>query len=66
MRFRMTHLVFGTPDEFDEENAPDWLTSRHTIEGSTMDDGWFWREEVLTLPVGGKAETDFWVIERIA
>jgi len=65
MKFRMTHNVFGSVKEFDENTAPDWLTSKNTVKGSTMDYRWFWKDCVLTLPVGGKTQTDFRDIERI-
>jgi hypothetical protein len=65
-KFRMTHrFLDAPPEEFDEESAPDWLTSRRSIPGSTMDCRWFWRDHVLTLPIGGQVETDFRTIIRI-
>jgi hypothetical protein len=66
-QFRMTHRFMNTPpEEFDEETAPDWLTSRNSIPGSTMDGRWFWHDHVLTLPVGGSVKTDFRTIIHIA
>lgn len=65
-RFRKTHRILKSQSEFDEETAPTWLTSLNTVVGSTMDMRWFWRDHVLTLPVGGKVDTDFHTIERIA
>jgi hypothetical protein len=63
----MTHLFFeNNVEEFDEENAPDWLTSRNTIKGSTMDGRWFWNDHVLTLEVGKSIDTDFRSITRIS
>ena len=62
----MTHRFLNTPpEEFDEDIAPDWLTSCNSTPGSTMDGRWFWRDYVLTLPVGGQVETDFRTITRI-
>lgn len=53
------------PEYFDEDTAPDWLTSAKTIKGSTADNGWFWHEHVLKLEVGQTIKTDFRIIERI-
>lgn len=65
-RFRMTHRFLKTEaEEFDETNAPDWLTSCNTVVGSASDDRWFWRDHVLQLPVGGVVNTWFQKIERI-
>lgn len=67
MKFRMTHRFFASavPEEFCETSAPDWLTAAKTIPGSTMDARWFWKDHVLTLPVGGSVDTDFQTILRI-
>lgn len=65
MLYEMTHL-YGTTVSFTEETAPDWLTSKNTIRGSTMDDRWFWEKHVLTLEVGQKVRTDFNTITRVA
>ena len=64
MCFSMTHDLFGTVKSFDENTAPDWLTSVDTVKGSTMDMRWFWKDKVLTLPVGGTTQTDFQTIVR--
>ena len=63
----MTHKIFqnAKAEEFNEEQAPDWLTSRNTVPGSTMDDRWFWQEHVTKLQVGEQIETDFRIITRI-
>lgn len=68
MRFIMTHRYFKNlkPEEFDEQSAPNWLTSKNTIKGSTMDCRWFWEDFVLSLPVGGEVYTDFRKIIRIS
>jgi hypothetical protein len=66
MRFKMTHLNFDTSVEFTEADAPDWLTSKNTVQGSTMDARWFWTSHVLTLKVGESVKTDFQLITRIA
>lgn len=47
-----------------EETAPDWLTSKNAIKGSTMDNRCFWEDHVLTLKVGQTVDTDFWRIKR--
>jgi hypothetical protein len=52
--------------EFTEADAPDWLTSKNTVQGSTMDARWFWTSHVLTLKVGESVKTDFQLITRIA
>ena len=53
------------PEYFDEDTAPDWLTSANSVKGSTMDSRWFWEKHVLTLEVGQTIKTDFRIIERI-
>jgi hypothetical protein len=66
MKFSMRHKIFeNTIREFDENTAPDWLTSKNTVKGSTMDDRWFWNEHVLTLEIGETVHTDFQEITRI-
>jgi len=65
MKFEMTHLFLGTKEIFDEKHAPDWLTSKNTIRGSTMDCRWFWEEHILNLKIGESKETDFQIIKRI-
>lgn len=62
-RFSMEHMLGGV-ELFTEETAPDWLTSKNTIRGSTYDNRWFWNDHVLTLPVGGSIKTDFHTITR--
>lgn len=70
MQFKMTPR-FPFPslapkaEYFDEDTAPDWLTSANTIKGSTHDSRWFWNEHVLTLEVGQTIETDFRIIKRL-
>lgn len=64
MKFVMTPLYAGTPKEFSETDAPDWLTSKNTVRGSTMDMRWFWEDHVLKLPVGGVVLTEFQKIQR--
>ena len=67
MKFKMEMTDFPREESefFSEETAPDWLTSRNTIKGSTMDMRWFWNDHVLTLEVGKKVKTDFRTITRI-
>lgn len=67
MKFKITHKFFKSkpPEIFTEETAPDWLTSIRSFPGSTMDNRWFWKDHVLTLPIGGTVATDFTAIERI-
>ena len=66
--FEARQLCFdrAKPLRFSEVDAPDWLTSRNTVPGSTMDNRWFWEKHVLTLPLGGSIDTDFHRITRIA
>lgn len=52
-------------EEFDLTNAPDWLTSKNTVKGSTMDDRWFWERHVITLAIGESVDTDFSRIKRV-
>lgn len=66
--FSMVHMYLrGTrpPEVFTEETAPDWLTSKNTTRGATMDQRWFWEQHVLTLTVGQSIDTDFQTITRI-
>lgn len=66
MIFKMQHRFFKNHVEtFSENDAPDWLTSKNTIPGSTMDHRWFWEKHVLNLKVGESINTDFQIIERI-
>ena len=67
MQFIMRHkfLEKQKSEMFDENTAPDWLTSKNTIPGSTMDMRWFW-EKVQKLPVGGMIETDFNIILKLS
>ena len=66
MYFELTHKYFkGAIEYFTEEDAPDWLTSKNTVKGSTMDHRWFWTDHILTLEVGGSIETDFRKITRV-
>ncbi len=65
MKFSMSHKFGGDPVVFSDEDAPDWLTSKHTIKGSTMDMRWFWTDCVLKLEVGRSVETEFRTITRV-
>lgn len=67
MKFEMKHRFFKDPVvvHFTEDTAPDWLTSRNTVPGSTMDNRWFWTDHVLTLGIGELVNTDFQTIMRI-
>mgnify|MGYP000164381845 CR=1 FL=1 len=66
MRFQAEHKIFKRPPlEFSETDAPDWLTSCRTVEGSTMDARWFWEDHVLKLKVGQSIGTDFHTITRL-
>lgn len=66
MRFVMQHrFLGGKPEVFTESTAPDWLTSKNTIRGSTMDNRWFWEKHVLTLGMGKRIQTDFRTITRV-
>lgn len=66
-RFEMRHDTFrdSLPSVFTELNAPTWLSSVNTREGSTMDNRWFWNDHVLALEVGETVKTDFQIIKRI-
>lgn len=65
-RFKLQHRGFvGMEAVFDENKAPDWLTSKNTVPGSTLDMRWFWEEHVLTLDVNQSVNTDFHKIIRI-
>ena len=61
----MKHKIFRKIEWFDEDAAPDWLTSKNTVKGSTMDGRWFWEDYVLTLDIGESIDTDFRRITRI-
>lgn len=63
--FRLYNFDFDSFHYFNEDTAPDWLTSKNTVEGSTMDMRWFWKDYVLTLQVGEFIDTDFHRITRI-
>jgi hypothetical protein len=65
MKFESTHKYFNTKQIFSEDNAPDWLTGKKTIKGSTMDCRWFWTDYILKLKIGETKETDFYTIKRI-
>jgi len=66
MKSRFESFGCLEPEIFTEDTAPDWLTSKNTIKGSTMDGRWFWTDHVLKLEVGASIETDFQVITRTA
>lgn len=68
MDFEMTqrYSPTGRVVRFNEQTAPDWLTSAKTVKGSTMDNRWFWTDHVLTLDVGQTVDTDFRTIRRTA
>lgn len=65
MKFQIKHKFFDFFGVYDESDMPDWLTSKKTIPGSTMDYRWFYTDHVLTLGVGETVETDFNRITRI-
>ncbi len=66
MRFSMQAIdSTGRVREFDERDAPSWLTSNNTLRGSTMDMRWFWEDHILTLKVGESKCTDFQRITRV-
>ena len=64
--FETEDIDCGTVNAFTEDTAPDWLTSKNTIKGSTMDSRWFWEDRVLELGVGESISTDFYKITRTA
>jgi len=64
--FKAVHDTLFTVLRFDQNTAPDWLTSSNTVPGSTMDYRWFWNERVLTLKVGESVNTDFQTITRLS
>lgn len=66
--FKMQHLFVPSAawKVFDEDTAPDWLTSVNTVPGSTMDGRWFWNEHILRLEVGESKDTDFQRITRLS
>lgn len=63
--FKMEHMHFDRVETFTNNTAPDWLTSKRTVPGSTMDNRWFWNDHVLTLKVGEHVNTDFHRITRV-
>lgn len=66
-RLRPTFVVVRehslSPQVFSADDAPDWLTSRNTVPGSTMDHRWFWHH-IERLQPGDWAHTDFCTIVR--
>lgn len=65
MKFKLKHLILNQPEiEVTQETAPDWLTSKKSVPGSTMDQRWFWEQKVLTLQVGEHTESEFYRITR--
>lgn len=67
MRFIMQHRFWAgdKPVIFSDATAPDWLTSKRTVRGSTTDNRSFWESRVLTLSIGKRVQTDFRTITRI-
>lgn len=69
MKFKMHSIFFESVkfehsvDYFTEDDAPSWLCEGG-LEGSTMDNRWFWNDHVLTLKVGEYVDTDFQRITR--
>lgn len=64
--FEMQHLFLNaTKVQFNENTAPDWLTSIKTKKDSTIDMRWFWNKHILTLAINKSVETDFQKITRI-
>jgi len=63
--FSLEDIIFKTVSYFSELDAPDWLTSKNTVKGSTMDNRWFWEGYVMALRVGETVKTDFKIITRI-
>jgi hypothetical protein len=61
--FKMKHVIFEDVTLFSEDNAPSWL-SQGGLQGSTMDNRWFFEQHVLTLKVGQSVFTDFHIITR--
>lgn len=55
----------GAKTTFTEKGAPDWLTGRKSVKGSTMDSRWFWDNYILKLKIDQQIETDFNTIKRI-
>ena len=53
----MTHLIFQSVKEFDEETAPSWL--------KCDENGWFWDDHIMKLQIGKSIDTDFNNIERV-
>jgi hypothetical protein len=65
MLFKITRKGVRCFQLFNENNAPEWLTSINTTKGSTMDNRWFWENHVMKLKTGEKVDTDFHTIKRI-
>lgn len=67
MKFKLKHLILKDQPEIEvtEETAPDWLTSKKSVPGSTMDQRWFWEQKILTIQVGEHADSDFHRITRV-
>lgn len=64
--FQATHLLVDSePVLFTEETAPDWLTSKDTTHGSTVDHRWFWKGHVLTLKIGESTESEYHKVTRL-
>lgn len=64
-RFKMEHLhLKSEPEYFTELNPPKWL-SVGGFKYSTIDNSWFYEQQVLTLQVGAEVRTDFRKITRI-
>jgi len=63
----MQSKVYKTiaPIIFDEEHAPNWLTSKKSVKGSTMDQRWFWNDHILTMEIGQSIDTEFNCITRL-
>lgn len=65
---RPTFVLFrkhsSSPQVFGVDDAPDWLTSCHTVPGSTMDHRWFWEHHIQRLQPGDWAHADFCTIVR--
>lgn len=63
--FVMRHDLYDIESIFTENTAPDWLTSKNNVKGSTIDDRWFWEDYILMMKIGDVMRTDFHEIERI-
>lgn len=51
--------------QFTPDTAPDWLTGKGAVKGSTMDMRWFWVDRVMGLSVGESVNTEFRTIKRL-